>query len=169
MPRRTTRVIASLCLVLCLVGLMPLRAAAWGRDGHQIVAGIALWRLQQGIDDPLAPSPVTGMTQLMYYAFGGDLTAPGTRLEPSATTMAGEGTDEHLAITYRRRTGLTDVEVTPQTSPDLVTWTDADLETLELSPPVDNGDGTETATVVLPSPLGETPRIFVRLRVSIGE
>jgi hypothetical protein len=26
---------------------MPLRAAAWGRDGHQIVAGIALWRLRQ--------------------------------------------------------------------------------------------------------------------------
>lgn len=26
---------------------MPLRAAAWGRDGHQIVAAIALWRLEQ--------------------------------------------------------------------------------------------------------------------------
>jgi hypothetical protein len=29
------------------MGLMPLRAAAWGRDGHQIVAAIALWRLEQ--------------------------------------------------------------------------------------------------------------------------
>ena len=47
MPRKTIRTFASLCLTLCLVGLMPVRAAAWGRDGHQIVAGIALWRLQQ--------------------------------------------------------------------------------------------------------------------------
>ena len=47
MTRRTIRGIASLCLVVCLLGLMPLRAAAWGRDGHQIVAAIALWRLEQ--------------------------------------------------------------------------------------------------------------------------
>lgn len=47
MYRKTARTLASLCLAFCLVGLLPLRAAAWGRDGHQIVAGIALWRLQQ--------------------------------------------------------------------------------------------------------------------------
>ena len=47
MYRTTTRPFASLCLAFCLVGLLPLRAAAWGRDGHQIVAGIALWRLDK--------------------------------------------------------------------------------------------------------------------------
>ena len=47
MYRKMIRTFASFCLTLCLVGVMPLRAAAWGRDGHQIVAGIALWRLQQ--------------------------------------------------------------------------------------------------------------------------
>ena len=47
MYRKTMRTFVTLCLAFCLVGLMPLRAAAWGRDGHQIVAGIALWRLQQ--------------------------------------------------------------------------------------------------------------------------
>jgi nuclease S1 len=47
MYRKMIRTFASLCLTLCLVGVMPLRAAAWGRDGHQIVAGIAIWRLQQ--------------------------------------------------------------------------------------------------------------------------
>jgi hypothetical protein len=47
MYRKITRTFVSLCLSFCLLGLMPLRAAAWGRDGHQIVAGIALWRLQQ--------------------------------------------------------------------------------------------------------------------------
>jgi hypothetical protein len=47
MYRNKIRIAVSLCLAFGLVGLMPLRAAAWGRDGHQIVAGIALWRLQQ--------------------------------------------------------------------------------------------------------------------------
>jgi hypothetical protein len=47
MYRKLIRTFASLGVTFCLIGLMPLRAAAWGRDGHQIVAGIALWRLQQ--------------------------------------------------------------------------------------------------------------------------
>lgn len=47
MYRNKFRIAVSLCLAFGLVGLMPLRAAAWGRDGHQIVAGIALWRLEQ--------------------------------------------------------------------------------------------------------------------------
>ena len=47
MFRKTTRMFVSLCLALCLVGLLPLHAAAWGQDGHQIVAGIAMWRLDQ--------------------------------------------------------------------------------------------------------------------------
>jgi S1/P1 Nuclease len=47
MYRKTTRTFVTLCLAFCLVALLPLHAAAWGRDGHQIVAGIALWRLDQ--------------------------------------------------------------------------------------------------------------------------
>jgi len=47
MYRKIPRAFMSLCLSFCLLGMMPLHASAWGRDGHQIVAGIALWRLQQ--------------------------------------------------------------------------------------------------------------------------
>jgi S1/P1 Nuclease len=47
MYRKIARTLVSLCLSLCLLGLMPHRASAWGRDGHQIVAAIALWRLEQ--------------------------------------------------------------------------------------------------------------------------
>lgn len=47
MCREFKRVCVSLMLACCLLCVMPLRAAAWGRDGHQIVAGIALWRLRQ--------------------------------------------------------------------------------------------------------------------------
>lgn len=47
MYRKTARTFVSLCLTVGLIGVLPLRAAAWGRDGHQIVAQIALWRLDQ--------------------------------------------------------------------------------------------------------------------------
>lgn len=46
MYRKLSRTLMSLGLVFCLLCLTPLRAAAWGRDGHQIVAQIALWRLR---------------------------------------------------------------------------------------------------------------------------
>ena len=47
MYRKFARTSVSLLLSFCLLSLIPVPAAAWGRDGHQIVAGIALWRLQQ--------------------------------------------------------------------------------------------------------------------------
>ncbi len=47
MSRKLIRTFAAFCVSFCLIGLMPLRAAAWGRDGHQIVAAIAIWRLKQ--------------------------------------------------------------------------------------------------------------------------
>lgn len=47
MPRKLIRTFAAFCVSFCLIGLMPLRAAAWGQEGHQIVAAIALWRLKQ--------------------------------------------------------------------------------------------------------------------------
>lgn len=45
--RRHVSPLARLCLVACLVSLLPARAAAWGGAGHRIVARIAVWRLKQ--------------------------------------------------------------------------------------------------------------------------
>ena len=41
------RTLVTLCVALCVIGLMPLRASAWGKEGHQIVSEIAFWRLKQ--------------------------------------------------------------------------------------------------------------------------
>lgn len=46
MARKLSRTFATLCLSFCLLALAPLRAAAWGRDGHQIVAEVAILRLK---------------------------------------------------------------------------------------------------------------------------
>lgn len=36
-----TKAVSSIALLACLIALSPVRAAAWGREGHVIVAGIA--------------------------------------------------------------------------------------------------------------------------------
>ena len=77
MYRKNVRTAVSLFLVLGLIGVMPLRAAAWGRDGHQIVAGIALWRLAQlkaqnalgKISAILAAEPETPMVKQPHDLF----------------------------------------------------------------------------------------------------
>ena len=69
MYRKTARMFASLCVSLCLLGAMPVRVAAWSKDGHKIVALIALWRLEQlkaknalrNINDILNSTPETPM------------------------------------------------------------------------------------------------------------
>ena len=47
MKRSLTKMLGTLSLSVCLSCLMPIRVAAWGQQGHQIVAEIALWRLEQ--------------------------------------------------------------------------------------------------------------------------
>jgi S1/P1 Nuclease len=45
MPHRNGKRLAALALASALVCLLPARAAAWGGEGHRMVAQIALWRL----------------------------------------------------------------------------------------------------------------------------
>ncbi|HEX8772216.1 MAG TPA: S1/P1 nuclease [Pyrinomonadaceae bacterium] len=47
MRKSLTKSCAYLCLSLCLLGLMPSRASAWGGTGHRAVAEIAMWRLRR--------------------------------------------------------------------------------------------------------------------------
>lgn len=44
--KKYVRLLVRLCLAVCLLSLLPVRASAWGRDGHRIVARIAWARLQ---------------------------------------------------------------------------------------------------------------------------
>jgi S1/P1 Nuclease len=47
MRKSFIRSCAYLCIALCLSGLLPSRAYAWGATGHRTVAEIAMWRLQK--------------------------------------------------------------------------------------------------------------------------
>lgn len=139
-----------------------------GSPGVGELAGFALWMLERTITDPRAPSPATGLDQLQYYAFGGDLAAPGTRLAPHVSTLDLPDGGRHLLVTYRRRKDLGEVIITPELSDDLHTWSADTLELTELGEPTANTDGTETVTLVVLDALDGHPRRFVRLRVSIA-
>ncbi len=136
-----------------------------GSPGLPELEGFALWMLENGVTDPLAPSPVAGLDQLQYFAFGGDRAVAGTRLVPQVSTFDAPDSGRHLLLTYRRRLDLGEVIIRPEVSDDLAVWTDDALEVAELGTPVANGDGTETVTVVVLDPLAGHPRRFVRLRV----
>ncbi len=139
-----------------------------GSPGSAELTGFALWMLERGLSNPHAPSPATGLDQLQYYAFGGDLAAPGARLTPQVSTLTLPDGGRHLLLTYRRRIDLSEVVVYPEVSDDLQTWTADALEVTELGDPAANADGTETVTVVVLDALGGQPRRFVRLRVTIA-
>jgi hypothetical protein len=47
MRKSLTRQFAYLSISICLMGLVPARALAWGGTGHRAVAELAIWRLQK--------------------------------------------------------------------------------------------------------------------------
>lgn len=50
MTHQLRKPLASLCLAACLLALLPARAAAWGGEGHRMIAQIAVWRLTRQRD-----------------------------------------------------------------------------------------------------------------------
>jgi hypothetical protein len=79
MLKRPTRNSLSLFLCLCVLGLLPARALAWGGEGHRMIAKIAKWRLEQLRDklhDPRAKKALDRMNQI-FGAHANVILAPG--------------------------------------------------------------------------------------------
>ncbi len=113
------------------------------------------------ISDPNADTDADGLSNLIEYAIHGN---PAT---PDAGPTVGHvlvGADEVATLTFRRQKFAPDLVYHPQISDGLDGW--ADMTDLA-SPPVDNGDGTETVTFRAPTGAGTPPRAFTRLRVEL--
>jgi hypothetical protein len=68
-------------------------------------------------------------------------------------------------LTITRQVAADDVRVTPETSPDLITWTGG-LDAVVLADTVHNGDGTTTITWRSTRPFApDQPREFLRFRI----
>ncbi len=117
-------------------------------------------------DDPLVSAPemdveADTLPNLLEYALGTGPKALSTAQLPTVTRVSMEG-QPFLALSYRRQKNCLDLDYIPEASNDVVEgWTPI------LAAPVsvtDNGDGTETVTVV-DAPAALTGRRLVRLRV----
>ena len=119
-----------------------------------------------------------GLVNLLERAFGSDPTS--ADLDPAAAlppheSVEPDGGNEYLAITYRRLSGGSGTTGMDYTA-DGVVYTveyDGDLSDpwstgsiLPIGSPVDNGDGTETVSVRLTTPVSTDGRQFIRLRVT---
>ena len=81
----------------------------------------------------------------------------------------------HLSLTYRRLqggAGITGVNYTAgglrytvQYDADLVApWASGDV--VQMGSPIDNGDGTETVTVLVPTSIEEQDTLFMRVQIT---
>jgi hypothetical protein len=93
--------------------------------------------------------------------------AGGNDPEPTRLTMTPGG----LLLQYRRLKNAPSVDFLPQVSTNLATWHwngdgSGVIYTTETDPPLDNGDGSEAATVRILSPDASNPAVFGRVRVT---
>lgn len=75
MTHGLTKSLASLCLALGLLLVLPARSAAWGGEGHRIVAKIAKWRLEQLRDNNNDARAARALAR-MQHIFAADADIP---------------------------------------------------------------------------------------------
>jgi hypothetical protein len=107
-----------------------------------------------------------GRSSFMEWAMGLNPLS-GNDPEPTRLTKTTGG----LLLQYRRLKNAPPVAYLPQVSTDLATWHwngdgSGVIYTTETDPPLDNGDGSETATVRILSPDASNPAVFGRVRVT---
>ncbi len=139
----------------------------FGSPGTDDVAGFAGWLASQGETDPNAKPNGGPFTNAMVYALGADLVANPAALFPGGTLQPGAGAERHLVFTYVRRSGAADVMYLVEVGDSFTAWQSgpAVTETLSTLP---NGDGTETLTVRILTPVSTVPRLYARLKISIA-
>jgi hypothetical protein len=106
-----------------------------------------------------------GMNTILEYALVGDPKAFDSENLPVLVTVNEAGND-HIALQFRRRLGAGDLTYEIETSTNLADW--AVESGVVTAGSVDNGDGSATDTVRLPTTIGLVVRQFLRLRVTVN-
>lgn len=129
------------------------------------------WRVQhfseEELDNPdissADASPLgDGASNLLKYALGGGPRSPLSEISPDVTTISEEGS-VRLELRYTRPEDALDLQYVVEASPDLVSWTSADVEEEIVATEQD-----ETEEVVVREINGSDPEAnkrFLRLRV----
>jgi len=135
-------------------------AASGGSPGSGETAAedFTAWMASNGFADPNAEYADSGLSNLMAYALGRDL-----RPDVSPTIDASSGS---YVFQHRRRIGDDSLIYSLESSTDLSAWIPA-VGFSQDGAPGQNGDGTETVTLVGPIPAPVPMRIHFRLRVEL--
>ncbi|MDE0827383.1 MAG: lamin tail domain-containing protein, partial [Akkermansiaceae bacterium] len=124
----------------------------------------AAWMAARGETDPLAVKEGESLSNLLTYGLGVDLANTFGEAMPivGTTTLAGE---TYLTLSHRRRLGDPSIEYDVELSHDLVAWTDAAGDLVELAGPSPVGDGTELVHWRTVAPVSSVE--FCALRVEV--
>ncbi len=115
-----------------------------------------------GADGTATADPnANGLPNLLEYAFG--FADPMNGTHAYSTAMSLEESGLFLTLTYRRNRDAEDLAFTVQTSPDLVTWTDLEPGTADVTITPSPDTGVDHIAVKVPM---TADHLFVRLRVS---
>jgi hypothetical protein len=114
--------------------------------------------------DPLISGPsaaFAGLSNTLRYALGLTPSAPSSALLTASTS------GNSLVVRYSRRRYLLDTQFSIESSNGSDSWSPLTSGTTSVT---DNGDGTETVTVTIPTPSQATgSRGFLRLRTNLTQ
>lgn len=122
------------------------------------------WLASAGFVDPLAEWRSSGLSNLMAYAFGADLAPDGMGSVPLVSVVEIEG-EPYPVIDFPLREGLSEVTIEVQVTDDLVNW-------IPLASPrqvISSGAGVEWVRVRSVTSIGEGPRQFLRVMVTLNQ
>ncbi len=134
-----------------------------GQDDRLLLAD---WLRDNDLGDPNDDPDGNGITNLLAFALGADLTPSPNDATPPAPTLESfevDGrTDFYPVFRYRARIGADEIAFHPEESIDLETWLSDGLVFVST---MDNGDGTMTIAVRSSIPFNGAGRRFFWLRV----
>ena len=118
--------------------------------------------------DPSADLDANGITDLIDYVLGNNLSLPAASPTASTARFEPDGAPaEYAVFTYRRNLAADDATEVVELSTDLVEWGSGDAHALPVSS-TDNGDGTNTVIWRSADPIEPGVRLFLRLRATLG-
>ncbi len=124
------------------------------------------WAAARGIAaDPGSDLDGDGLSALLEFALAADPSSPSPAALPRSGVAEfdfGGGAEGYLTLRYRHPVGAKDLTYLTQASADLLDWDTLDAVWVATEP---HGDGTATTTWRAAAPLGQEPRLFLRLRV----